>query len=269
MNRENLRITPPYPGTPLKYGSTGSDVKLMQYYLDIIGEYLYTSLPFLEVDGIFGYNTQSTVIKYQTVKGLKADGIIGPTTWNAIVNDYAGIPDSTTGVYPGSPLYEGDSGPAVLEMQTKLNVIVPTYTAINLQSVDGVFGPNMADATRRFQLQFGLAADEVIGENTWYGIVNVHSDVTSGTPTVVVTAYPGQTLQVGSSGDSVRFVQSYMDRVGKVTGAAFPTVKIDGQFGSATRQLVLAYQKKFGLTQDGIVGANTWASMVKEFNSIL
>ncbi|MEG1809784.1 MAG: peptidoglycan-binding protein, partial [Oscillospiraceae bacterium] len=163
--------SPPYPGYPLKYGSTGSNVSLMQTDLNAIREYLYPSLGFLKVDGIFGYNTQSTVMQYQQIKGIAVDGIIGEITWNSIVIDFSTIPIPSTDVYPGYPLSQGSTGTPVVTMQHKLNGIQPTYTAINVQAEDGVFGQNTADATRRFQKQFALTPDEVIGEKTWYAIV--------------------------------------------------------------------------------------------------
>ncbi|WP_206541742.1 peptidoglycan-binding domain-containing protein [Leucobacter japonicus] len=36
---------------------------------------------------------------------------------------------------------------------------------------------------------------------------------------------------------------------------------VDGQFGPATRAGIVAIQKKFGLAQDGVVGAKTWRTL--------
>lgn len=38
----------------------------------------------LKADGIFGVNTKKALIEWQTSKGLTADGIAGPKTWNAM-----------------------------------------------------------------------------------------------------------------------------------------------------------------------------------------
>lgn len=272
MTNENGLAAPaavPYPGSPLRRGDSGDSVKLMQFYLDSIREYIYPSLGFLTVDGIFGAKTEATVKQYQLIKGLTVDGVIGLITWNAIVADYDSIPSSATDVYPGKPLSSGSTGIAVVTMQTKLDEIVPTYTAINLQTIDGKFGTNMSNATRRFQRQFGLVADEVIGEKTWYAIVGVHKNTKAGSPDRVLTKYPGTPIMQGDSGDYVRFVQSYMNKVGTYNGAGFPKVTIDGIFGTATKQLVLAFQKYFALKQDGIVGQNTFTVMVEQFNRTL
>ncbi|OEJ26218.1 hypothetical protein AS594_18700 [Streptomyces agglomeratus] len=38
----------------------------------------------LAVDGIFGARTESWVVHFQDVKGLRVDGIVGPQTWAAL-----------------------------------------------------------------------------------------------------------------------------------------------------------------------------------------
>ena len=56
----------------LKKGSRGEEVKTLQRAL-----HLY-------VDGIFGEKTEKTVIEFQKVHGLVADGIVGAKTWAAL-----------------------------------------------------------------------------------------------------------------------------------------------------------------------------------------
>ena len=57
------------------------------------------------------------------------------------------------------------------------------------------------------------------------------------------------TLRVGSSGEDVKTLQTKLKRWGYYTGS------IDGVFGAGTKKAVIAFQKKNGLTPDGIVGA--------------
>ena len=264
-----MATSPVYPGTPLKVGSRGSDVAIMQSYLNAIKMGMYPSMAKLVVDGIFGQRTKTTVMQYQGFSGLKQDGIIGQETWDYIVADYEELPVKPVDQYPGYVLRPGSSGNDVRNMQLKLNNTNPVYTAINYQTVDGKYGNNMTNAVRRFQGQFGLTIDGLIGEMTWNKIVEVSNGVTAQNNTSVSSAYPGYVLNTGSQGDSVRFIQSYLNAVSKYTGAGWPVLSVDGIYGSMTKQVVKLFQTKFGLKADGIVGKDTWAVIIKQFNDSL
>lgn len=72
-----------YPGTPLKIGSRGDNVRLVQEYLNALaGAY---PLPRVTVDGIYGSATENAVTAFQRLFGLAADGIVGPRTWERLV----------------------------------------------------------------------------------------------------------------------------------------------------------------------------------------
>ncbi|MDD4797601.1 MAG: spore cortex-lytic enzyme [Eubacteriales bacterium] len=58
-------------------------------------------------------------------------------------------------------------------------------------------------------------------------------------------------LRVGDSGSLVREVQSRLKKWGYYSGA------VDGVFGSGTQDAVKAFQRKYGLTADGIIGEAT------------
>ena len=269
ITEDIMATSPVYPGRALTIGSAGSDVSIMQSYLNAIKIGMFPSLTRLTVDGVYGQATRSTVMQYQGLSGLKQDGVIGKETWDSIVSDYESLPGVPDDQYPGYVLRPGASGPAVRNMQLKLNNVNPVYTAINYQTVDGKYGNNMTNAVRRFQGQFGLATDGLIGPDTWSKIVSVSSGVSSQNNTNVSSSYPGYILNTGSQGDSVRFIQSYLNAVSKYTSAGWPVLAVDGIYGQQTKQVVKAFQTKFGLKADGIVGRNTWALIIKQFNDSL
>ena len=64
-----------------------------------------------------------------------------------------------------------------------------------------------------------------------------------------------RTLRIGSRGTDVKEVQSLLQRLGYYTGA------IDGIFGYGTANAVIAFQRAYGLTPDGIVGPMTFGVM--------
>jgi len=267
---ENIMATRPvYPGIALRVGSSGSDVALMQSYLNAIKNGIFPSLSRLSVDGKYGQRTKNTVIQYQGLSGLSQDGIIGKNTWDAILSDYENLAPVNPDIYPGVPLRPGDSGAAVMNMQTRLNNVSPVYKAINYQSADGKYGNNMTNAVRRFQGQFGLAADGIIGPQTWNKIVAVSKGVRDKNNTSVTSQYPGYVLNIGSQGDSVRFIQSYLNAVNSYTGAGWPKLAVDGIYDNMTKQVVRNFQTKYNLKADGIVGQNTWAFIIRRFNNSL
>jgi len=71
-----LKIADYYP--TLKIGSTGEHVLCWQRFLNLSGYHCGIE------DGIYGKNTRLAVIDYQTAHGLRADGIVGPATWNSL-----------------------------------------------------------------------------------------------------------------------------------------------------------------------------------------
>ena len=165
---------PSYPGTLLKVGSAGSDVKLMQSYLNVIRA-AYPNIPPLGVDGIFGPQTKAAVVAFQQQFMLSPDGIIGPVTWDYIVRQYllvSGGDDSNALEYPGEPLREGAGGNSVKLMQQRLCALHVSYPAIPTIDVSGMFGEEMRRAVQEFQRIFGLEPDGVIGPLTWRAIIN-------------------------------------------------------------------------------------------------
>ena len=62
-------------------------------------------------------------------------------------------------------------------------------------------------------------------------------------------------LEVGSSGENVVRVQKRLIQYGYLSGTA------DGKYGEATRDEVIRFQKRNGLTADGRVGAKTAAAL--------
>ncbi len=77
----------PYPGYLLREGSRGNDVNKLQTYLRSISD-KYTSIKRINVDGIFGKATRQAVIDFQKYFNLSPDGIVGPMTWDRIVQVY-------------------------------------------------------------------------------------------------------------------------------------------------------------------------------------
>jgi peptidoglycan hydrolase-like protein with peptidoglycan-binding domain len=72
-------------------------------------------------------------------------------------------------------------------------------------------------------------------------------------------------LQEGSTGPCVQLVQQLLNQWGMTYGyGGFPgsgPLTVDGDFGPLTRQAVLAFQQREGISVDGIVGPQTWGRL--------
>lgn len=79
-----------YPGYILKQGSRGNVISKLQTYLSAIAD-KYPCIKKINVDGIFGKVTNQVIIDFQKCFELNSDGIVGPLTWEKIVQVYQDI----------------------------------------------------------------------------------------------------------------------------------------------------------------------------------
>ena len=188
-------------------------------------------------------------------------------------NNIQAIPQS----YPGSPLRQGDSGTAVFTLQRQLNRIAKDYPFLGKLTVDGVFGPRMVSTVKTFQRQFNLTADGVVGRQTWYKISYIYvsvkdlaeltSEGETSSGTLSDGSWGGTALRTGSTGSAVEQVQFWLNTLAQYE-SAIPSLAVDGRYGAATASAVRAFQRRYGLTVDGMVGRETWNAIYNEFRSI-
>lgn len=180
-----------------------------------------------------------------------------------------------TSSYPGTPLRRGSSGPNVVVVQVELNRIAQNYPAIpKIPNVDGIYGSRTENSVRRFQEIFDLTPDGIVGPATWYALVRLYTAVTSLSELrsqgqqfyAIDWSYPNS-LETGDTGDKVRHLQ-YMLSVLSAYIQQIPPLEVDGIFGSATRNAVIAAQRYFGLPQTGTVDAATWDEIYDQFSGI-
>ena len=190
-------------------------------------------------------------------------------------NNIQSIPQS----YPGSPLRQGSTGAAVFTLQRQLNRITKDYPFLGLLTVDGIFGRKMTETVKKFQKQFNLTADGVVGRSTWYKISYIYVSVKdlaeltsegetfSGTLPDSSWNFGSSVLKQGSTGSEVEQVQFWLSTLAQYE-SSIPSVTVDGVYGSGTTAAVRAFQRLYGLTVDGIVGLTTWTELYDQFRSI-
>ncbi len=171
-------ITSSYPGTPLRRGSSGPNVVVVQTELNRIAQN-YPAIPKLaNVDGIYGSRTEASVRAFQRIFDLTPDGIVGPATWYALVRLYTAVNSlselrsqgqrfyAINWAYPNA-LQAGDTGEKVRHLQYMLSVLDAFIPQIPPLSVDGIFGPDTTAAVVAAQRYFGLPQTGAVDERTW------------------------------------------------------------------------------------------------------
>ena len=273
-----------YPGSPLRVGSSGTDVAVIQRQLNRIARD-YPFFGTLTVDGNFGTSTEEVVKKFQKQFNLTADGVVGKSTWYKISYIYVSVKDLAEltsegevsegsvsgGEWGGTVLQSGSRGSEVEQVQFWLNAL-SLYDSSLAVSVDGVYGPVTQRAVQNYQRLRGLTVDGKVGRLTWDALYADYLSAQSDASGRLPTQYPGSPIQEGDRGTNVKLVQFYLRMAATLyTSLTAPTV--DGIFGSGTRSAVIAFQRYFGLTADGIVGRATWNKLTEVYlgvtNSLL
>ena len=214
----------------LRMGDSGSAVKDLQTKLKKLGYYSGT------VDSTFGSGTYTAVRAFQKKYNLTADGVAGSETLKKLDSVYKNADSDKD----DDSLRMGDSGSAVKDLQTKLKKL-GYYDG----TVDSTFGSGTYAAVKAFQKKYNLTADGVAGSETLKKLDTAYKNADSNTST------DDDSLRKGATGTAVKTLQTNLKKLG------FYTAYVDGSFGSTTESAVKAFQKKYGLTADGVAGSAT------------
>ena len=214
----------------LRMGDSGSTVKDLQTKLKKLGYYDGT------VDSTFGSGTYAAVKAFQKKYNLTADGVAGSETLKKLDNAYKNADSDKD----DDSLRKGATGSAVKDLQTKLKKL-GFYNAY----VDGSYGDTTVAAVKAFQKKYNLTADGVAGSETLKKLDTAYKNADSNTST------DDDSLRKGATGTAVKTLQTNLKKLG------FYTAYVDGSFGATTESAVKAFQKKYGLTADGVAGSAT------------
>jgi N-acetylmuramoyl-L-alanine amidase len=136
----------------IRTGARGEDVRDVQHRLLGAGMRIEPN----ELDGSFGASTEAAVRQFQRVRGLPPDGILGPDTWEQLVEAGYRLGDRT--LYLRSPAFRGDD---VRELQRMLNAL-----GFDAGKEDGIFGPRTDRGVREFQRNVASDVDGIVGLDT-------------------------------------------------------------------------------------------------------
>ncbi|MDD6049861.1 MAG: peptidoglycan-binding protein [Clostridiales bacterium] len=250
----------------LRYPQQGDDVAELQRALKQLGYYKNT------IDGEYGTGTLNAVRAFQKANGLTSDGVAGETTLAKIEaltgisiggeggSGSSGESKPSTGLFSGvyTTIEYGQKGDRVKTLQQALKAL-----GYAVSKVDGNFGSGTLSAVKAFQSRHDLITDGKAGKKTLQKLETYFDQDGNLISGPVVTNPPAddkeengynvptRTLRYGMSGDDVAYTQQRLYSLGYFTGTR------DGQFGSGTLSAVKAFQRKNGLTSDGVVGPAT------------
>jgi hypothetical protein len=147
------RMIRPTEQTPawftLKRGARGQAVRTMQYLLRSVGHNV-------QVDGIFGPESESAVRVFQASRNLPVDGIVDDGTWPLLV----------------VLVKRGNDGDSVRAVQDQLRFRHITDDSHQEIQVDGSYGARTEEAVRTFQRSSSLSIDGIVGPKTWKSMIS-------------------------------------------------------------------------------------------------
>lgn len=176
------------PATPLRAGSTGPNVIIVQTSINRIAQN-YPAIPKIPtIDGIYGSRTETSVRSFQQIFGLTPDGVVGCQTWYALVRLYTAVTSLSELRSLGQQFYNinwsppnglnvGDTGDKVRLLQYMLSVLSAHISTIPPLAVDGIYGQDTKAAVLAAQRRFNLPETGSVGAQTWDAIYDQYSGI--------------------------------------------------------------------------------------------
>lgn len=239
----------------LRLGSRGQAVSNLQSNLSRLRFY---NGP---ITGNFGSQTQDAVILFQRANNLRADGVVGAGTLQAIrtAASFGGGYDGGViigGVQgdslPGA-LNFGDRGFQVTRLQEDLRQL--GFFPVN---PTGNFGPTTRDAVINFQRNNGFIPNGIADSQTLARIsqlIGNNPNIPGGIGSINECSTARGEICLGERSQRVIILQQRLQQSGVYTGNA------DGFYGPATRDAVAQFQRARQLAPTGFVDFNTWQAL--------
>ena len=251
----------------IRFRDKSNNVLILQSALKQLGYYEG------ELDGVFGKGTLSAVKTFQKEQFLTVDGLAGWATqaklesltgvvFETTEEDEVELPEKPTTIFGGDyrTMQFGTAGDRVRILQRALLALGFDVT------VDGDYGSTTHAAVRAFQKVVGLTQDGKAGKKTLTKLESyfdangncISGPIAGNTPAEpeeeednTVYGVPERTLRYGYTGQDVKYTMQRLYDLG------YYNKKVDEKFGAGMLKALKAFQKKNGLTVDGVVGPKT------------
>ena len=199
-----------------------------------------------EIDGILGNQTHSAIIAAQKNYGLAADGIAGSKTIAALESGGSKVNTAAQNTtIAKDTMKSSDSNVASVQQ------LLAKRGFYNGQ-IDGINGNQTKAAIIAAQNAYGLTPDGIAGTQTL-------SALQKDAPTSATTKSTTSTTQAAKS--SATADENVANLQNLLTDRGFYSGPITGFLGPRTKAAIIAAQKAYGLTADGIAGAQTIAAL--------
>lgn len=168
---------------------------------------------------------------------------------------------------PDHTLKRGDRGAGVEALQRAL-VHLGFMSSAQMSTGPGIFGSRTESAVTGFQIDHHIDAIGVYGPQTHAALTRElggqaasnDSSQSSGSSRVSAAA-PAPSLSYGSHGTKVEQLQRAMVQLGYMTSTQLATGP--GNFGPITKGAVIAFQRAWGITANGVYGSATQAALTR------
>lgn len=172
----------------------------------------------------FGSMTKAAVLSFQRQNELAMDGIVGPSTWDAIMN-------------PDAKYYAVSKGVSGEDIRRIQNRLYETGYLATEDLVTGWFGDTTEAAVMKMQEMNGITVDGKVGRQT---MNLLYSD----------EVRPNM-LTYGDKSEVVLAAQNRLKELG------YLTTEPDGTYGADTTAAVKQFQSRNDLIVDGYLGPST------------
>ena len=271
--------TPSYPDQVQELGMVSGDVQTIQIQLNRISQNFPAIPKIPETDGVFDERTERAVRIFQEVFGLTPSGKVGEATWYRLSYIYTsvkrlaeldseGLEYSETQRRFPAELRTGDYGDAVRAFQYYLAVIGAYYESVLPIAVTGSYDEETAASVRSFQRVFGLPQTGIADRATWNDMYRAYAGILESVPPAECTQlYPNLLLREGMQNEYIRSLQRYLSYIAQFDPNIDPVANT-GYFGPLTKAAVQSFQREYGLTANGQVGAVTWDAITGVYSEM-
>lgn len=235
--KTNVRTLPPVSGWEMRLNDKGDAVVTLKTRLQELQYYTATA------GDVFDVSTQTALILFQKKNGLKADGVAGEKTQNALYSQDALAKNQTA-----TPAVSATPTPAATAVAATYPYETTTNAAVILRSKAATSSSRVTTIPKNATVEVLAVSGEYLKvsykKNTGY-VVAVYVDVPAQYRLEEETDY--QTLKNGDSGEEVKALQQALNELKFYSG------NVNGVFNTATVAAVKAFQNKNSFAVTGVM----------------